>query len=253
MHILISNDDGYMSPGIEALVEQLSSLADTTIVAPIRNRSGASSSLTLDRPLRLTHIKDTIYAVDGTPTDCVHLAITGMLEGHLPDMVVSGINIGQNLGDDVLYSGTVAAAIEGRFLGFPSLAFSLVTEGEAKHWDSAAHIARLIVAQLMKVPMAASNIVLNINIPDVPLDEIVGMQATRLGSRHCSEPVIKSTDPQGKPIYWVGAAGPEQDAGEGTDFYAVSHNYVSITPMHIDFTDHSSIGKITDWIQHLKI
>ena len=189
--------------------------------------------------------------MDGTPTDCVHLAITGLLENHLPDMVVSGINMGANLGDDVLYSGTVAAATEGRFLGFPALAFSLVTNGEAKNWNCAAQVVELIVKQLIKSPLY-SEIVFNINIPDIPFDEIVGMQATRLGSRHRAEPVIKSKDPQGKPIFWVGAAGPEQDAGPGTDFYAVSQKYVSITPLHVDFTHHDSINKIANWIKGIE-
>ncbi len=243
MHILISNDDGYDSPGIAVLCGQLASVARITVVAPTVNRSAASNSLTLDRPLRAQKMAQNIYAVDGTPTDCVHLAITGLLDSDPPDMVVSGINLGQNLGDDVIYSGTVAAATEGRFLGFPAIAFSLVTAGEAKEWDCAGSIAKSIIEKSITQPLS-SEIILNVNIPDVPMRAIRGMQATRLGSRHRSEPVIKDQDPQGKPIYWVGAAGPEQDAGPGTDFHAVNDHVVSITPLHVDLTHHDSIAKV---------
>lgn len=243
MHILISNDDGYDSPGIAVLCGQLGAIAKITVVAPTVDRSAASNSLTLERPLRAHKVAHNIYAVDGTPTDCVHLAITGLLDSDPPDMVVSGVNMGQNLGDDVIYSGTVAAATEGRFLGFPAIAFSLATRGEAKEWDCAGQIAKSLIQRSIKHPLS-SQIILNVNIPDVPMSQIRGMQATHLGSRHRSEPVIKDQDPQGKPIYWVGAAGAEQDAGPGTDFYAVNHNIVSITPLHVDLTHYQSIEKV---------
>ena len=252
MHILISNDDGYSSQGIKLLNNELSTLVNTTVVAPTRNRSAASNSLTVDRPLRVNHIEGNTYAVDGTPTDCVHLAVTGLLEKNPPDMVVSGINDGQNLGDDVLYSGTVAAATEGRFLGFPALAFSLVTNGRPQHWESAARIARLIVEQQIEKPLS-TKIVFNINIPDIPFDDIAGIEATRLGSRHRAEPVIRDKDPQGKDIFWVGSAGPEQDAGPGTDFYAINRKFVSITPLHVDFTHYESLDGIANWIKRLKV
>ena len=248
MHILISNDDGYDSPGIAVLRGQLSSIAKITVVAPTVNRSAASNSLTLDRPLRAHRVEDNVYAVDGTPTDCVHLAITGLLDSDPPDMVVSGINIGQNLGDDVIYSGTVAAATEGRFLGFPAIAVSLATLNNPRNLDCAGNITKTIIDKSIKQPLS-SQIVLNVNIPDVPMQDISGMQATRLGSRHRAEPAIKGQDPQGRPIYWVGAAGAEQDAGPGTDFHAVNQNTVSITPLHVDLTHRDSIKKVADWLE----
>ena len=251
MHILISNDDGYDSAGIGVLSAQLATIARVTIVAPDRNRSAASNSLTLDRPLRAQRIADNVYAIDGTPTDCVHLAVTGLLKSDPPDMVVSGINSGQNLGDDVLYSGTVAAATEGRFLGFPALAISLVAAGKPQNWDGAAQLAKMVVKRSIKNPLP-SDIILNVNIPDLTPAEAAGMQATRLGSRHLAEPAIEAKDPSGKPIYWVGAAGPAHDAGPGTDFYAVSHGFVSITPLHVDLTHHQSIDKVASWLEDLR-
>ncbi|MCG8435606.1 MAG: 5'/3'-nucleotidase SurE, partial [Gammaproteobacteria bacterium] len=218
MRILLSNDDGCRAEGLRCLAQELKGHAELTIVAPDRNRSGASNSLTLDNPLRIKHEHDGTICVEGTPTDCVHLAITGLLECD-PDMVISGINSGSNLGDDVLYSGTVAAAMEGRFLGLPAIAISLVGE-QPKHFQTAAKVARQVVDLLNSDPLP-SDTILNINVPNVVFEELQGFEATRLGFRHRSEPVVNSLDPRGRPIYWVGAAGPEQDAGPGTDFFAV--------------------------------
>jgi len=233
MNILISNDDGYQAPGIEALAAALAEIASIHVVAPDRDRSGASNSLTLDNPIRARQGGNGFTYVDGTPTDCVHLAITGLLEVE-PDMVVAGINSGANLGDDVLYSGTVAAAMEGRFLGFPAIALSLVTD-RPTHYDTAARVAVDLVRRCSSGSLPADTI-LNVNVPDVPWNELKGMHATRLGHRHKSEPVIKEIDPRGRPIYWVGPAGSEQDAGPGTDFHAVRNGYVSVTPIHVDLT-----------------
>jgi 5'-nucleotidase len=248
MHILITNDDGYLAPGIRILVKYLASIAEITVVAPDRNKSGASSSLTLTRPLRTTLTDDGFYCVDGTPTDCVHLAISGLLE-RSPDMVVSGINEGANLGDDVLYSGTVAAAMEGRFLGLPAIAVSLVGNGY-KHYQSAAEITRRIINNMIKNPLPADTI-LNVNVPDLALDAIGLMQATRLGFRHKSEAIVKQYDPHGRPVYWVGPPGSAQDAGPGTDFYTVEHNQVSLTPLHIDLTRHEGINPLQQWLTAL--
>ncbi len=250
MRILISNDDGYQAPGIISLANALSSLAETTVVAPDRNRSAASNSLTLENPIRAKIQDNGFYCVDGTPTDCVHLAITGLLTDE-PDMVISGINSGANMGDDVLYSGTVAAAFEGRHLGYPSIAVSL-NGHELRYFDTAAAIVAELVSnlQLNSIPMDS---ILNINVPDVPLAEIKGIQATRLGQRHKAEPVVKMTDPRGLPIYWVGPPGPEQDAGPGTDFHAVRSGYVSITPLQVDLTRYDSIGVLEDWLSGVKL
>lgn len=245
MHILISNDDGYLSPGITVLAEQLAKIVQVSIVAPTRNRSAASSSLTLDRPLNVSEIGKNHYIIDGTPTDCVHLGITGLLKKNVPDMVISGINLGQNLGDDVLYSGTVAAAIEGRFLGFPAIAVS-VNADQPKHLQDAARLTCDLVKRLIEHPLSAQ--MLNINIPDVPYDEIAGIEVTRLGSRHLAEPAIEAADPRGRPIYWVGAAGAKQDAGEGTDFYAISCKRVSITPLQVDLTRYQAIDNVKQWL-----
>lgn len=251
MNILISNDDGYQAPGIIALAEGLASIASKiSVVAPEKNRSGASSSLTLESPLRAYPYDDDCYYVDGTPTDCVHLAITGLLNVE-PDLVVSGINFGANLGDDVIYSGTVAAAIEGRFLGLPAIAISLVGH-EGKHFATAAKIASQLVTALNEKPIPADSI-LNVNVPDIPYDQIKGVKITRLGNRHKSEPVIKDKDPRGNPIYWIGPAGPEADAGEGTDFWAVKNSYVSVTPIHIDLTQHELINTLSDWVQEVVV
>lgn len=248
MRILISNDDGFRAPGISALSSALSEMADTTVVAPDRDRSGASHSLTLDRPLTVTLAENGFYAVNGTPTDCVHLAITGLLTEE-PDMVVSGINNGANLGDDVLYSGTVAAAMEGRFLGLPTIAVSL-TSHQPQHFDTASRVARQLVKQLSSEPLDA-NTILNVNIPDLPWQALAGFRATRLGHRHKAEPVIRQRDPRGRDIYWVGPAGAEQDAGPGTDFHAVSEGYVSITPLQVDLTSHTQLDVVRSWAERI--
>jgi 5'-nucleotidase len=249
MHILITNDDGYLAPGIRILAKYLATVAEITVVAPDRNKSGASNSLTLTRPLRTTMSDDGYYCVDGTPTDCVHLAISGLLK-QSPDMVVSGINEGANLGDDVLYSGTVAAAMEGRFLGLPAIAVSLVGKSY-QHYQSAAEITRRIIQNLIKKPLPDDTI-LNINVPDLELDAIDSMQATRLGFRHKSESMVTQCDPHGRPVYWVGPPGSAQDAGPGTDFYAVEHGQVSLTPLHIDLTRHEGINPLQQWLTTLK-
>ncbi len=245
MRILLSNDDGYRAPGIQCLFAALEKLGNTVIVAPERNRSGASNSLTLDQPLRAMKISDKVTAVNGTPTDCVHLAITGLLD-YEPSIVVAGINAGANLGDDVLYSGTVAAATEGRFLGLPAVAVSLVGD-ELIHYETAATITTQIISKLISTPLPPDTI-LNINVPDVPLDRIQGIAATRLGFRHKAEPVVKAKDPRNRTIYWVGPAGEEQDAGLGTDFYAINANKVSVTPIKVDLTQHELIDQLDSWL-----
>ncbi|MEK6748237.1 MAG: 5'/3'-nucleotidase SurE [Pseudomonadota bacterium] len=250
LRILVSNDDGYLAPGIIILAKTLASAGDITVVAPDRNRSGASNSLTLERPLRAFGVGPQRYRVDGTPTDCVHLAVTGLLDFE-PDMVVSGINNGANLGDDVIYSGTVAAAIEGRFLGLPAIAVSLVGHAGV-HYETAAHVALRLVETLRKEPLPADTI-LNVNVPDLPLSELRGYAVTRLGRRHRAEPVIKSEDPRGQPIYWVGPAGPEQDAGPGTDFHAVRNGQVSVTPIQIDLTRYTAMETVANWLVHLDL
>ncbi len=246
MHILISNDDGYQAPGLACLAEALGRIARVTVVAPDRDRSGASNSLTLDFPIRATVTENGFIRVDGTPTDCVHLAITGLLERE-PDMVVSGINAGANLGDDVIYSGTVAAAMEGRFLGLPAIAVSLVGP-DPKHFDTAAAVAVDLVQRLQRHPLPPDTL-LNVNVPDRPRDALAGLKATRLGHRHKSEPVIRARDPRGRDIYWVGPPGPEQDAGEGTDFHAVRQGCVSVTPIKVDLTQHSALGRLAQWLE----
>ncbi|MBT8144714.1 MAG: 5'/3'-nucleotidase SurE [Gammaproteobacteria bacterium] len=245
MDILLSNDDGYSARGLRALADALSDRAGITVVAPDRNRSGASNSLTLESPLRVRSHGGRVYSINGTPTDCVHLAITGLLESD-PDMVISGINHGANLGDDVLYSGTVAAAMEGRFLGLPAVAMSLVSP-RSDNMPAAARVAQDLLHRLEQQPLP-SNTILNVNVPDLPYESIRGMQATRLGYRHRAEPVIRDTDPRGRTIYWVGPAGPEQDSGPGTDFHAIASGYVSITPLQIDLTAHDSIEGIGQWL-----
>jgi 5'-nucleotidase len=248
MKILVSNDDGYRAQGLAVLARSMAQLGQVTVVAPERNRSGASNSLTLEHPLRV-QVGDNGYSyVDGTPTDCVHLAITGLLEQE-PDLVVSGINAGGNLGDDVLYSGTVAAAIEGRFLGLPAVAVSLLGV-EPKHYATAAEVAKRLVRRLRREPLPADTI-LNVNVPDVPWEALGGFEATRLGHRHKAEPVIKSLDPRGRVIYWVGAAGPEEDAGAGTDFHAVRHGRVSITPLQVDLTRYNALDTVASWVEGL--
>lgn len=250
MKILISNDDGVHAPGLAHLAKALEKIADITVVAPDRNRSGVSNSLTLDNPLRVTKASNGFYSVTGTPTDCVHLAVTGMLK-ELPDIVVSGINEGSNLSDDVLYSGTVAAATEGRFLGLPAVAVSLAGP-TCKHYEVAAQITRRVVERLRDNPLSYDTI-LNINIPDLPLEKIKGMQVTRLGKRHMAEPTIKAVDPRGRKIFWIGRPGPEQDAGPGTDFYAVNTGYVSMTPLQLDLTHYSVLNELSNWVEPFEL
>ena len=251
MKILISNDDGYRAEGIKRLREALATLAEVTIVAPDRNRSGASNSLTLDGPLRVFEAEPGVhFVVGGTPTDCVHMAVSGLFD-YEHDMVVSGINDGENLGDDVLYSGTVAAAVEGRFLGLSAVAISLAVQPEGdRNFSSAAEISRMLVQQLLRRPPAQA-LILNVNIPDLPLNMIKGFRTTRLGFRHRSEPVIRAKDPRGRPIFWVGPAGAHQDAGEGTDFHAIREGFVSVTPLQIDLTRHAAIPAVQAWLEDL--
>lgn len=248
MRILLSNDDGVYAKGIQVLAQSLTELADITIVAPDRNRSGASNSLTLTAPLHVKHIADNILSVEGTPTDCVHLALTGLLD-HMPNMVVSGINEGANMGDDPLYSGTVAAATEGRFLGLPAIAISLAGGEQCNYYETAGIIARMLVKKLVSNPLPASTI-LNVNVPDLPFEEIDGFEVTRLGTRHIAEPTIKTEDPRGKPIYWIGPPGSEQDAGPGTDFFAIRNNRVSITPLQMDLTHYSAFDQVVYWLDN---
>jgi 5'-nucleotidase len=251
MHVLISNDDGIDAPGILVLADHMAALGRVSVVAPDRDRSGASNSLTLDQPIRVTSLGADRYRVAGTPTDCVHLALAGLLDSE-PAIVVSGINNSANLGDDVLYSGTVAAAMEGRFLGLPALAVSLVSrDHQGVHYSSAARAAVRVVARLLEDPLPADTI-LNVNVPDRPWEEIRGFEVTRLGHRHRSEPCLAQTDPRGRPIYWIGPAGPEQDAGPGTDFHAVRAGYISITPITVDLTRYTALDKVASWVATLK-
>jgi 5'-nucleotidase len=245
MHILVSNDDGYLAEGLVALAKALSNYATISVVAPDKNRSAASNSLTLDMPLRATLAHNGFMKVDGTPTDCVHLAITGLLDTE-PDMVFAGINHGANLGDDVLYSGTVAAATEGRFLGLPAVAISLVGD-HPENFETAAQVAVILLKQIQEHPLP-SNTILNVNVPDLPFAELKGFQSCRLGQRHKSEPIIQSKDQRGRRIYWVGAAGAEQDAGEGTDFYAINNGYVSVTPLQLDLTWYERLDTLKNWL-----
>jgi 5'-nucleotidase len=252
--ILISNDDGYRAEGLTALTAALAQLAQVTVVAPDRNRSGASNSLTLDMPLRVLPFDERkYYVLNGTPTDCVHLAISGLFEED-HDMVVSGINDGPNLGDDVLYSGTVAAAIEGRFLGLPAIAVSLVMQPDSgqpssgQNFATAARVATELVLRVQRTPLHQATI-LNVNVPDVPYEQLKGYQATRLGFRHRSERIVRSEDPRGRPVYWVGPPGAGQDNGPGTDFHAVANHYVSVTPLQIDLTRHSMLDDMRAWLQ----
>lgn len=247
LKILLSNDDGYLAPGLACLAEHLREIAHIDVVAPERDRSGASNSLTLSVPLRVHRATNGFYYVDGTPTDCVHVAITGLLEVE-PDMVVSGINSGANLGDDVIYSGTVAAAMEGRFLGLPAIAVSLVTQGSGRYYETAAQVVRRLIARLERDPLPADTI-LNVNVPDVPFAQLAGIEATRLGHRHKAEPVIRAADPHGNPVYWVGPPGAEADAGPGTDFDAVRRNAVSVTPLHVDLTRYAALEQVATWLK----
>jgi 5'-nucleotidase len=246
MKILISNDDGYQSPGLRILAEALASLGEVVVVAPDRDRSGASNSLTLTVPLRADRMDNGYYRVEGTPTDCVHLAITGLLD-EAPDMVVAGINHGPNLGDDVIYSGTVAAATEGRFLGLPAIAVS-IDSFAPRHLDTAAQVTARLVANLPTGALGP-NLILNVNVPDLPMEAIRGLAATRLGHRHKAEPVTPATDPRGRTVYWVGPAGPEQDAGPGTDFHALRNGFVSVTPLQVDLTRHALLEPLAEWLE----
>ncbi|MCG8073104.1 MAG: 5'/3'-nucleotidase SurE [Candidatus Thiodiazotropha taylori] len=246
MNILLSNDDGYQATGLMMLAEQLSEVGDIVVVAPDQDRSGASNSLTLVNPLRARTMENGFIRVDGTPTDCVHLAITGLLEQE-PDLVVSGINAGPNMGDDVLYSGTVAAATEGRFLGLPAVAISMNSHNP-QHFETGAQVAEILVRRLIEAPLSES-VILNVNVPDIPYSELQGIVSTRPGHRHKAEPVVKSHDPRGNTIYWVGPAGAEQDAGPGTDFHAVRQGYVSVTPLHADLTRHSALPVLDGWLK----
>ncbi|WP_423820770.1 5'/3'-nucleotidase SurE [Salinisphaera sp. SPP-AMP-43] len=249
MRLLLSNDDGAHAPGLAALREAMSAVCDDVVtVAPDRNRSGASNSLTLNRPLGVREVGDNLFAVDGTPTDCVHLATTGLFEQD-PDMVVSGINTGANLGDDVLYSGTVAAATEGRSLGLPAIAISLIGD-DCEHYDTAARVAVSMVRLLIDHPLPADTI-LNVNVPDLPFEALAGYRATRLGYRHRAEKLIADRDPRGRRVYWIGPAGGQADAGPGTDFHAVGEGFVSVTPLQIDLTRHNSLSSLSDWLVRL--
>ncbi len=248
MKILLSNDDGYRAEGLAALKAAVLPHGEVTVVAPDRNRSGASNSLTLDAPLRATKYDLNAYCVNGTPTDCVHMAVSGLFS-YEHDLVVSGVNDGANLGDDVLYSGTVAAAMEGRFLGLPAIAVSLCVEQDSpRNFASAAQVAARIVGRLAEQPLQSS-VILNINVPDLPDGGLRGLRVTRLGNRHRSEPVVRAQDPRGRDVYWVGSAGSGQDAGPGTDFHAVAAGYASITPLQIDLTRHAALAEIARWLQ----
>lgn len=240
MKILISNDDGYLAPGLVALADVLSAIAEITVVAPDSNRSGSSNSLTLDRPLWVERAANGFYYVNGTPSDCVHIALTGLLPDR-PDLIVSGINQGQNMGDDTLYSGTVAAATEGFLFGIPAIAFSQLHKGWAE-LDAAARVARDIVER--QFDALPKPYLLNVNIPNLPYAELKPSVATRLGKRHMSEPVYKMQDPHGKDMYWIGPAGAVRDAGAGTDFHATALGHVSITPLQIDLTHASQLDNL---------
>ncbi len=250
MKILVSNDDGYLATGINVLTAALEQVADIVVVAPDRNRSAASNSLTLNNPLRISEVSPNRYKVDGTPSDCVHLALTGFLDFE-PDLVVSGINHGANLGDDTIYSGTVAAAMEGRFLGLPTIAVSLVgaklVGSNLRNFETAARVAAELVRKIERAPLA-SDVVLNVNVPDIPHDQLKGVKATRLGFRHKAEQILKDKDPYGRPIYWIGPAGEGQDAGVGTDFHAVEQGFASVTPLKVDLTRHSAVTDLSDWL-----
>lgn len=246
MHILVSNDDGYSSPWLEYLVEALEPFGKLSVIAPEHDHSGASNSLTLRSPLRATTMPNGFIRIDGTPTDCVHLGITGLLD-EMPDMVVSGINTGANLGDDVLYSGTVAAATEGRFLGLPAVAFSM--DGYVPtNKDTAIMVVQTIMQGLAQEPLTR-NSVINVNIPDVPLDQIKGFQSTRLGHRHIAESAHQTSDPYGEPIYWIGPAGAAKDDGPGTDFHAIENGFVSVSPLQTDLTQHSELENVSAWLE----
>ena len=248
MKILLSNDDGYRAEGLEAFRQAIRPLGAVTVVAPDRNRSGASNSLTLDVPVRAVRYDTDAYYVNGTPTDCVHLAISGLFDfDH--DIVVSGVNDGANLGDDTLYSGTVAAAVEGRFLGLPAIAVSLCVEpGSPRNFALAARVAAGLIERMARQPFQGP-VILNVNVPDLPDAELRGVRVTRLGNRHRSERIVPAKDPRGRNVYWVGAAGSGQDAGPGTDFHAIAQGYASITPLQIDLTRHAALPELEQWLK----
>jgi 5'-nucleotidase len=246
MRILLSNDDGYFAPGLAALAQALEGLGEIVVVAPEQNRSGASNSLTLDRPMYLKKAASGFHYVNGTPTDCVHLAISGMLD-KLPDIIVSGINLGANMGDDTIYSGTVAAATEGYLLGIPSIAVSL-TSFEGSHFATAGHVVRQLVERFLRDPIREP-VLLNVNVPDIPLADLQGMEVTRLGRRHKAEPVVRTVSPRNETVYWIGAAGAAADAGPGTDFDAVARGYASVTPLQIDLTHTKQLPLVRQWME----
>lgn len=245
MRILVANDDGYFSPGIAALAQAMAAFGQVTVVAPEADRSGASNSLTLDRPLYVRQSANGFYYVNGTPTDCVHVAVTGFLP-HRPDLVVSGINNSANLAEDTLYSGTVAAAMEGYLLGIPSIAFSLASRG-FDYLDTAVDVAKRVVAHVVASPFSVPRL-LNVNIPAVPLGEIQGYELTRLGRRHVAQPVETAVSPRGEKVYWVGPPGGQRDASPGTDFYALNQRRVSITPLRVDLGDPDAINEVGQWL-----
>ncbi len=245
MHILLSNDDGYFAPGLIALYEAVSRVAQVTVVAPDAERSGASNSLTLDRPLTVRRAHNGFQYVNGTPTDCVHLAVTGLLE-QLPDMVISGINRGANMGDDTVYSGTVAAATEGFLLGIPSIAVSLVTDGGG-HFETAGQVVLDLIARFQR-EAPVKPWLLNVNVPDCAYGDLRGLRVARLGRRHKAEPVIPARNPRGDTVYWVGPAGAAQDAGAGTDFHAVAEGFVSLTPLQMDLTSYPQLDAVAGWL-----
>ncbi len=249
MHILVSNDDGYLAEGLNCLVEHLQQIARVTVVAPQTDRSGASNSLTLDRPLLPETAANGFIAINGTPTDCVHIAITALLKDDQPDIIVSGINRGPNMGDDILYSGTVAAATEGRFLGLPAIAVSLGSF-EGRHFATAARVIVSLIQKLQSEPLS-SDTILNVNVPDIDYAQLDSIQVTRLGKRHKAEPAVEAVDPRNKKVYWLGPVGDEADAGPGTDFYAVKHNQVSITPIKIDLTNYEIQDQLKQWLATL--
>jgi 5'-nucleotidase len=245
MKILLSNDDGYFAPGLSVLAAHIAQLAEITVVAPERNRSGASNSLTLDRPLSVKKAANGFFYVNGTPTDCVHIALTGLMD-EMPDMVISGINDGANMGDDTIYSGTVAAAMEGYLLGIPSIALSM-SQHNATHFETAAKVAVELIQHYQKHGFTSPTL-LNVNVPDIPYHELQGRVVTRLGKRHKAEPVVQLKTPRNETVYWVGAAGAPNDGGPGTDFYAVANKQVSISPIQVDLTNHQQLTEINDWL-----
>ena len=245
MRILLSNDDGYFAPGVDCLAQHLSEIANVTVVAPERDYSGASNSLTLNRPLSLKQASNGYYYVNGTPTDCVYLAVTEVMK-ELPDMVISGVNQGANMGDDTLYSGTVAAATEGFLLGIPSIAVSLCS-ASGKNFDTAAKIT-LELVQILLTQDIQEALLLNVNVPDAPYEELRGMAVTRLGKRHKAKSAVRYKTPRNETVYWIGVSGEAKDKAEGTDFYAVDHNQVSITPLQVDMTHNAQLSLIQSWL-----